>query len=68
MTEANHCYENAMAERVNGILKDEFLLSEEMPNFATTQKAVEQAIECYNMLRPHLSLNLNTPQAIHMAA
>jgi transposase InsO family protein len=68
MTEANHCYENAMAERVNGILKDEFLLSEEMPDFATTQKAVEQAIESYNTLRPHWSLNLNTPQAIHMAA
>jgi len=68
MTEANHCYENAMAERVNGILKDEFLLSEEMPDFATTQKAVEQAIESYNTLRPHWSLNLNIPQAIHMAA
>jgi transposase InsO family protein len=39
-----------------------------MPDFATTQKAVEQAIESYNTLRPHWSLNLNTPQAIHMAA
>jgi transposase InsO family protein len=36
MTEANHCYENALAERVNGILKDEFYLDQ---TFASVQEA-----------------------------
>lgn len=68
MTEENHCYENAIAERVNGILKDEFMLDE---TFATKQlaiKAVKQAIACYNNNRPHWSLGLRTPQQVHEAA
>ena len=68
MTEENHCYENAMAERVNGILKDEFLLDEEMADFKTTKKAVKQAIETYNTKRPHWSLGLRIPSEIHTAA
>lgn len=68
MTEENHCYENAMAERVNGILKQEFLLDEEFANKALALKAVKQAIESYNNRRPHWSLNLCTPQQIHKAA
>lgn len=68
MTEQNHCYENAMAERVNGILKQEFLLDEAFANKAVALKAVKQAIESYNNRRPHWSLNLYTPQQIHKAA
>ena len=68
MTEENHCYENAMAERVNGILKEEFLLSEKFANKALALKAVKQAIESYNNLRPHWSLNLCTPRQIHHVA
>jgi transposase InsO family protein len=68
MTEENHCYENAMAERVNGILKEEFLLGEKFANKASALKAVKQAIESYNNRRPHWSLNLCTPQQIHHAA
>lgn len=68
MTEENHCYENAMAERVNGILKQEFLLDEEFANKALALKAVKEAIESYNTRRPHWSLNLCTPQQIHKAA
>jgi len=68
MTEENHCYENAMAERVNGILKEEFLLSEKFANKALALKAVKQAIISYNNYRPHWSLNLCTPQQIHHAA
>lgn len=68
MTEQNHCYENAIAERVNGILKDEFLLDATFANKAIALKAVRQAIECYNIRRPHWSLNLCTPQQIHAAA
>lgn len=68
MTEDNHCYENALAERVNGILKEEFLLDEEFADKASAFKAVKQAIETYNTRRPHWSLNLSTPRQIHQAA
>jgi transposase InsO family protein len=68
MTEENHCYENAMAERVNGILKDEFLLDEKFANKEIVFKAVKEAIKNYNTRRPHWSLNLYTPQQIHQAA
>lgn len=68
MTEENHCYENAMAERVNGILKQEFLLDEQFSNKALAFKAVKQAIDSYNTRRPHWSLNLSTPKQIHKAA
>ncbi len=68
MTEENHCYENAMAERVNGILKQEFLLDEEFANKTSALRAVRQAVESYNSRRPHWSLNLYTPQQIHQAA
>lgn len=68
MTEENHCYENAVAERMNGILKHDFLLDEAFTNKAVALKAVKQAIESYNNLRPHWSLNLCTPQQMHQAA
>lgn len=68
MTEENHCYENAIAERVNGILKQEFLLDEKFENKAMALKAVKEAIDSYNNRRPHWSLNLCTPQQIHQAA
>ena len=68
MTEENHCYENAMAERVNGILKEEFLLDETFANKAQALKAVKEAIESYNNRRPHWSLNLCTPMQIHEVA
>lgn len=68
MTEENHCYENAIAERVNGILKDEFLLDEKFKNRAEAFKAVKEAIHSYNTRRPHWSLNLYTPMQMHTAA
>lgn len=68
MTEENHCYENATAERVNGILKDEFLLDETFEDIKMAKKAVKEAIESYNNIRPHWSLNLSTPNQIHLAA
>ena len=68
MTEQNHCYENAIAERVNGILKEEFLLDEEFADKESALKAVSQAIHTYNTLRPHWSLDLCTPMQIHRAA
>lgn len=68
MTEENHCYENAMAERVNGILKQDFLLDEEFENKEVALRAVHQAIQSYNNRRPHWSLGLYTPQQIHNVA
>jgi len=68
MTEQNHCYENSMAERVNGILKDEFMLDAEFNCHDQALHAVKQSISTYNNLRPHLSLNLLTPVQIHQAA
>lgn len=68
MTEENHCYENAMAERVNGILKEEFMLDSVFADKTIAIKAVKEAIETYNTRRPHWSLNLCTPQQVHKAA
>ncbi len=69
MTEEDHCAENAMAERVNGILKQEYFLKHEFRNMAQAGKAVEEAICLYNTRRPHRSLNLKIPEQVHgMAA
>ena len=66
MTEENHCYENSLAERVNGILKDEFLLDSTFKNYDQTLQAVKQAVKTYNELRPHWSLDLKTPNEVHL--
>jgi transposase InsO family protein len=69
MTDANHCYQNAIAERLNGILKNEFDLDQLFPTLAEAQHAVAQAIDTYNRRRLHGSLALQTPvQIFHQAA
>jgi transposase InsO family protein len=68
MTEDNHCYENAMAERVNGILKDEYLLDRTFKDLAHAQKACKEAVMLYNTRRPHWSLKFKTPEQMHHAA
>jgi len=67
MTEENHCYENALAERVNGILKNEYLLDMTFRNFSHAEKSCNEAITLYNTRRPHLSLKYKTPQQVHQA-
>lgn len=67
MTQENHCYENALAERVNGILKDEYLLDSTFKNYTLAYKSCKEAIHIYNTRRPHLSLNLKTPEQMHKA-
>lgn len=64
MTEENHCYENAIAERVNGILKDEFYLDQNFANVELARKASENAIKLYNNKRLHLSLGYKTPEQV----
>jgi len=65
MTEEMHCYENAMAERVNGILKQEYELDATFRAKEHARKAFLQAVELYNNRRPHLSLNYRTPEEVH---
>jgi transposase InsO family protein len=66
MTEENHCYENAMAEGVNGILKDEYMLDSTFKGGHIAKKACTEAIDLYNRKRPHWSLGLKTPEEVHM--
>ena len=66
MTEENHCYENAIAERVNGILKDEFALGETLPSFKVAKELVRDAIRTYNSLRRHMSINYRVPDEVHV--
>ena len=68
MGEAGNCYDNAMAERVNGILKDEYGLEETFADEKQALQAVKEAIEAYNEQRPHWSLNLQIPAKVHDAA
>ncbi len=68
MTEANHCYENAQAERLNGILKDEFNLDALFRTRAQARLAIAQAIHTYNTRRPHLALGMRTPDEAHQLA
>ena len=68
MTQENHCYENAMAERVNGILKDEFYLDQIFTNTAHAQRAAKNAIKLYNEIRLHLSLDYKTPNMVYKSA
>lgn len=65
MTEENHCYENEMAERVNGILKDEFYLDQTFDNVAHAKRATKNAINLYNEIRLHLSLDYKTPNMVY---
>lgn len=64
MTEENHCYENAIAERVNGILKDEFYLDQCFFSTSYATKATKNAIDIYNNKRLHLSLGYKTPNMV----
>ncbi|WP_428637234.1 transposase, partial [Shewanella sp.] len=67
MTDGYDCYQNALAERVNGILKQEFLLYR-CNSFAELKALVAESIDAYNRLRPHLSLGMRTPEEVHEEA
>lgn len=64
MTEENHCYENAVAERVNGILKAEFYLDQCFFSTKHANTATKNAIEIYNSKRLHVSLGYKTPNTV----
>src|SRR6516165_7574195 len=65
MTETNHCAENALAERMNGILKQEYGLGVEFATKADARRAVEQGVWLYNHKRPHTQLNYRIPAQVH---
>jgi transposase InsO family protein len=65
MTEQNHSAENALAERVNGILKQEYWLDAEFANHREAVEATRHGIEMYNTRRPHTALKFATPEQSH---
>jgi putative transposase len=66
MTQNGDPYENALAERVNGIIKTEFNLFSSQTGFEQTSKLVQDSIRAYNELRPHSSCDLLTPAQAHL--
>ncbi len=65
MTENGDPYENAIAERVNGILKGEFLLDQTFASLSLAKQAVDNAVDKYNRIRPHASCDNLTPTQAH---
>jgi len=68
MTEENHCYENSQAERLNGILKQEYGLGSGFLRKSDALQAVSEAVKLYNYRRPHQSLGYRCPMEVHLAA
>ena len=65
MTQNSDPYENAVAERINGILKQEFNIDKFDVETKIKRKIVEESIEIYNELRPHFSNHYLTPNQMH---
>jgi len=65
MSSKGNPYENAVAERINGILKQEYLLGQMYSTRTELEKAVKEAINSYNNKRPHISLGYKTPAAVY---
>jgi len=65
MTQNGDPYENALAERVNGILKMEWIHSEKYHNFEQASVRIAEIIKVYNSSRPHLSCDMLTPDEAH---
>ena len=66
MTQSGDPYDNALAERMNRIIKEEFLENRSFFKHQDAYIAVERAIQIYNMQYPHGSLDYKTPNAVHI--
>lgn len=66
MTEKYDPYENSIAERVNGILKQEFDISNKRLTKQEAEQNIKRSIHIYNNERPHLSCKMMTPNEAHM--
>lgn len=65
-TEKYDPYENAVAERINGILKYEFGMNKNIPDIETAKKMITQSVQIYNSKRRHYSLQMQTPDFAHL--
>lgn len=65
MGQTGNCYDNALAERMNGIVKQEYALGECFADFQQASRAVDEAVWLYNHERPHLSLDYHVPFEVH---
>lgn len=66
MTDGYDCYQNALAECINGIIKTEFLL-QRPEDLAEARRMVAQSVTIYNHERPDQALKYKTPDEIHRA-
>lgn len=66
MTDGYDCYQNALTERVNGTLKNEYLLVKPK-DLQEVKKLVEGSVMTYNQRRPHTALQYKTPDEVHQA-
>lgn len=66
MGEVGNCYDNALAERVNGIVKQEYRLGDVLVDFDHAVAATHEAVWLYNHERPHLSLSMQKPADVHL--
>ena len=66
MTDGYDCYQNALTERVNGILKMEYLLRK-LKDIVQARKMVAESVEIYNQMRRHTALKYKTPDEVHRA-
>ncbi len=65
MTQNSDPYENAVAERVNGILKQEFVIDQLHLDLVLMKQVVKESVTIYNQIRPHLSNSMLTPNQMH---
>jgi putative transposase len=65
MTQDGSPYDNAIAERINGILKDEFGMGETFKDLKDVERQIKEAVQVYNKKRPHMSNHLLTPEQMH---
>ena len=65
MTENGDPLENAVAERINGIIKDEYLETYDIDNIKDAKGLLKDVVDLYNSERPHMSISNFTPNTIH---
>lgn len=65
MTENGDPYENALAERMNRTIKEEFVVVEKLPDLLVAKQLIDESVKLYNEYRPHLSLDMKTPESRH---
>ena len=67
MTQSGSPYENAMAERVNGIIKNEFYTKSLFQNYKEAKKHIDKSVAKYKSIRPNSSIDYLTPENAHLS-